>query len=59
MHVSNTTFDFLGENTMLRTIIIGACVQVQGTFVRALNDGRIVVSVGDRDFAGQPISAAA
>jgi len=44
---------------MLRTIIIGACVQVQGTFVRALNDGRIVVSVGDRDFAGQPISAAA
>ncbi len=37
---------------MLRTIIIGTCVQVQGT-------GRIVVSVGDRDFAGQPISAAA
>ena len=44
---------------MLRTIIIGTCVQVQGTFVRALNDGRIVVSVGDRDFAGQPISASA
>ena len=36
---------------MLRTIIMGTCVQVQGTFVRALSDGRIVVSVGDRDFA--------
>ncbi len=44
---------------MLRTIILGTCVQVHGTFVRALSDGRIVVSVGDRDFAGQPISAAA
>jgi len=44
---------------MLCTIIIGTCVQVQGAFVRALNDGRIIVSVSDRDFAGQPISAAA
>jgi hypothetical protein len=44
---------------MLRTIIMGTCVQVQGTFVRALSDGQIVVSVGDRNFAGQPISAVA
>lgn len=40
---------------MLRTIIMGTCVQVQGTFVRALGDGRIVVSVGAQNFAGQPI----
>jgi len=44
---------------MLRTIVIGTCVQVQGTFVRALSDGRIVVSVGNRRFAGQPVIAAA
>ena len=50
---------FLGEKTMPRTIIMGTCVQVQGTFVRALSDGQIVVSVGDRNFAGQPISAVA
>jgi len=40
---------------MLRTILIGTCIQVQGTFVRALSDGRIVVSDGGRDFAGQPV----
>jgi hypothetical protein len=44
---------------MLRTIIIGTCIQVQGTFVRALADGRIIVSVDDRDFAGMPVTAAA
>lgn len=44
---------------MLRTIIMGTCVQVQGTFVRKLSDGRIIVSVGDRRFAGMPVSAAA
>ncbi|MGB7319516.1 MAG: hypothetical protein WBC85_16250 [Planktotalea sp.] len=44
---------------MLRTIIMGTCVQVQGTFVRALADGRIIVSIGERNFAGRPVSAAA
>ena len=41
---------------MLRTIIIGTCVQVQGKFVRALSDGRIVVSDGQRVFAGTPVA---
>ncbi|MEN8892063.1 hypothetical protein [Planktotalea arctica] len=44
---------------MLRTIIMGTCVQVQGTFVRALADGRIIVAVGDRNYTGRPVSAAA
>lgn len=44
---------------MLRTIIMGTCVQVQGTFVRALSDGRIIVSVGERNFAGKPVATAA
>ena len=52
---SGSNIGSLGENTMLRTIIMSTCVQVQGTFVRALSDGRIVVSVDNRDFAGQPI----
>jgi hypothetical protein len=40
---------------MLRTIQIGTCIQVQGILVRNLNDGRIVVSVGSREFTGSPI----
>jgi hypothetical protein len=44
---------------MLRTIIMGTCVQVQGQFVRSLSDGRIVVSVGKKVFAGRPVQAAA
>lgn len=44
---------------MLRTIIMGTCIQVQGNFVRALSDGRIVVSVGRQIYAGKPINAAA
>ena len=59
MHAPVAIAGILGEKTMLRTIILGTCVQVQGNFVRALSDGRIVVSVGDRIFAGQPINAAA
>lgn len=44
---------------MFSTIVIGSCVQVQGTFVRSLGDGRIVVSVGKQIFAGKPANAAA
>jgi len=40
---------------MLRTIQIGSCIQVQGVLVRSLSDGRIVVSVGNREFTGSPI----
>ena len=44
---------------MLRTIVLGSCVSVQGTFVRALPDGRIVVRVGGKTFAGRPVQQAA
>lgn len=37
---------------MLKTILIGSCVYVQGTFVRSLSNGKIVVRVGDRLFQG-------
>ena len=41
---------------MLRTIAIGSAVSVQGIFVRALPDGRIVVKVGQNLFSGLPVS---
>ncbi|MEE4345579.1 MAG: hypothetical protein V2I53_02235 [Paracoccaceae bacterium] len=40
---------------MLRTIILGSCVSVQGTYVRTLSDGRVMVRVGSREFAGLPV----
>ena len=43
---------------MVRTITLGSCVSVQGIFVRDLADGRIVVRVGGREFAGWPIASA-
>jgi hypothetical protein len=43
---------------MIRTIVIGSCVSVQGLFVRALDNGSIVVSVGNRLFEGAPASQA-
>jgi hypothetical protein len=42
---------------VLRTIVIGSCVSVQGLFVRALPDGRICVRVGDLVYSGRPVSA--
>jgi hypothetical protein len=41
---------------MLRTIILGSCVSVQGVYVRTLADGRVMVRVGAREFAGQPVT---
>ncbi len=41
---------------MLRTIILGSCVFVQGVFVRNLSGGRIAVRVGKEIFEGQPVS---
>lgn len=40
---------------MLRTIMIGSCVMVQGQYVRDLVDGRIVIKVDDRLFSGRPV----
>ncbi len=41
---------------MLRTIILGSCVLVQGLFVRQLENGRIVISVGERTYEGRAVS---
>ncbi|MEM1021912.1 MAG: hypothetical protein AAGJ09_15620 [Pseudomonadota bacterium] len=45
--------------TVLKTITVGTCVSVQGIFVRALADGRIVVKVDEQTFAGRPVLHAA
>ncbi|MEM6886641.1 MAG: hypothetical protein AAF636_00740 [Pseudomonadota bacterium] len=44
---------------MLRTIIVGSAVTIQGLFVRALPDGRIVVRVDEKNYAGTPVTTAA
>jgi len=44
---------------MLKTILLGSCVYVQGTFVRNLDDGKILVRVGDRLFQGLPVASKA
>jgi len=41
---------------MLRTISVGTHVQVQGILVKTLANGRLVVSVGDREFEGAPVT---
>jgi len=41
---------------MIRTILLGSCVSVQGIFVRKLDDGKIVVRVGDRMYQGRPVA---
>ena len=44
---------------MLRTIIIGTCVSVQGQFVRQLDNGNIVIHVYDKTYEGKPANKAA
>lgn len=41
---------------MTRTILVSKYIQIQGQFVRALACGKIVVSVGNDEFAGRPLS---
>ena len=41
---------------MLRTIMIGSCVFVQGMFAGTLPNGRILVRVGDKTFSGRPVA---
>lgn len=40
---------------MLRTISLGSCVSVQGTFVCNMDDGRISVKVDKTVYSGQPV----
>jgi hypothetical protein len=44
---------------MLKTIVIGSCVSVQGTFVRRLANGDISVRVGTKIYSGKPVSTQA
>ena len=46
-----------GEEAMLKTITMGSCISVQGTFVRALGNGKIAVQVGQRIFEGTPVAS--
>ncbi|WP_299787507.1 hypothetical protein [uncultured Marivita sp.] len=43
---------------MLKTIIIGSCMSVQGILEKTLPDGRISVRVGNRIFTGLPVLTA-
>jgi hypothetical protein len=44
-----------GRFGVLKTIIIGSCMSVQGILERTLPDGRISVRVGSRIFTGSPV----
>lgn len=47
----------LGVVCMYKTIMMGSCIAVQGLFVRALNNGKIAVRVGNKEFVGVPVEA--
>ncbi len=41
---------------MLRTIVIGTCVSIQGVLERTLSNGMIVVRVGDKTYTGRAVA---
>ncbi len=41
---------------MIRTITVGTHISVQGMFERELDNGRIVVRVGEQTYAGKPVA---
>jgi len=43
---------------MLKTIMIGRYLSIQGQFVRTTASGLVVVRVGDRTYAGHPVRKA-
>lgn len=47
----------LWEGIVLRTIIIGSCVSVQGVFEGLTARGTMLVRVGDRLYEGHPLGA--
>jgi hypothetical protein len=42
-------------DAMLKTIMIGRSISVQGFLEKTLPDGRLIVRVGQRLFTGQPV----
>ena len=43
----------------MRTIMLGSCVSVQGLLVKQLDNGKIVIRVGNRIYEGLPVNRAA
>lgn len=43
---------------MLTTVTIGSHISVQGYFLKALANGLVQVKVGEKIFAGRPVSQA-
>lgn len=46
-----------GNTQMLKTIMIGRYMSIQGKFVRTTPNGLVVVRVDDKTFAGRPVKA--
>lgn len=44
---------------MYRTIIVGEYIAIQGRFVRDLENGHIVIRVGEAEYAGPPVTGRA
>lgn len=44
---------------MLKTIVIGRYLSIQGRFVRTTPSGLVVVRVGDKTYAGRPANTRA
>ncbi len=51
----NVIVPTLGVVHMYKTIMLGSCVAVQGLFLRALNNGKIAILVGNKEFIGVPV----
>lgn len=43
---------------MLRTIVVGSCVSIQGLMVGQTSDGKVMVQVDDKTFVGLPVPQA-
>ncbi len=41
---------------MFMTVMIGRHISIQGRFLRRLASGLVVVRVGERQFAGRPVT---
>jgi hypothetical protein len=44
-----------GIKQMLRTIVVGSCVLVQGVMVGSMADGKMMVNVDGKTFIGVPV----
>lgn len=40
---------------MIRTITVGSCVSIQGLLVKQLDNGQLVIRVGDRLYQGSAV----